>query len=385
MTWDQGQRGGVRKGRWIQHARVLTCLVLGALAVAVSACGSSGTSGSTNQANLPPYMRGLSGVIHFNQSGGELQQGFDKAFVDDFEKLTGVKVIYSSPQGSMAKLKAMHDSGNMQWDLMELPGPGNVLEESRLGLLERFNYKGINTKGLPKSMLSPWGYDYGPSASMLIWNTDKWPLSGKHPTSVLDIFNTKDFPGKRCLYGASPEANGILEYGAMQGGVSRDHVYPINVDLALSELSNIKDDVVWWQSGAESIQFLLDGQCDMATTWNGRPALRLKEDPSLPVAGTFNDAMIGGGWFAVPKGAPNAKAAQALMRYYLQRKVQVAMCNAIAYCMPLPGVQSQLDPVMKKWTPLGANLRNTFPEDGRYWSTHLESLTPKWNSWLAQG
>lgn len=366
-----------------------TAAVLCAIVVPLTACGSDSDSGSGGSAGgsttetAPDYLQGLSGVVRFNQSGGELEQGFNQAFVDDFEELSGVKVVYSSPQGGLARLKAMHDAGNMQWDMLELGGLGDLLSAQDQGLLEKVDYSGIDVSQFPKQFIQEYGFDYGPSGSVLIWNKDKWPDDGKHPESVLDLFNTEEFPGKRCMLGASPATNGILEYAAMASGVPKEDVYPIDLDRAFGELDKIKDDAVWWESGAESIQYLLDGQCDMGTTWSGRPAIRLKEDPSLPIGGTFEDAMIGGGWFAIPDGAENAENARALMRYYLQRSVQVDMCNTIAYCLDMPGLQKEIDPGMQPWVPLGVNLENTFPEDGKYWAENLPDVTTRWNEWMS--
>jgi spermidine/putrescine-binding protein len=95
--------------------------------------------------------------------------------------------------------------------------------------------------------------------------------------------------------------------------------------------------------------------------------------------------MIGGGYFAIPTGAPNAKAALALMKYYLQASIQSKMCDVIAYCMNLPGVTAQITPSIQKWVPLGSNLNGTYPEGGAYWATHLDCLTPVWEAWLSTG
>ena len=348
-----------------------------------TACGGGSTPSA--QSNLPSYMSGLSGVIHWNQSGGELQTGFDTAFVSQFEKLTGVKVVYSSPCCDYAKLQAMHESGSMQWDMMEVGGLGDLLALQNKGLVQKVDYSGIDISQVPSQFVTPYGYDYGPSGSILIWRTDVWPMSGTHPTSTLALFDTKDFPGKRCVYGGGPDLNGVLEYAEMAAGVPQSNVYPINLSLAFGELNKIRSNLVFWSSGAQSIQNVIDKQCNIGTTWNGRPAIRTKADPSLPIAGTYKGAMIGGGYFAIPTGAPNAKAANALMKYYLQTSVQASMCNAIAYCLNMPGVVSQVSTSMQNWTPLGTNLDGTFPEGGDYWASHLDCLTPVWQAWLSTG
>lgn len=339
-------------------------------------------AGGPASADDDAYLKGLSGSLNFNQSGGELQKGFDAAFAGAFAEASGVKVNYSSPQTDFARIKAMHEADAMEYDLLELGGQGDVTFLSREGLLEKLDLKELGIDGLPKEYVSDYGVAYGPSGSTLIWNTSIWPEDGKHPTSVLDLFNTKDFPGKRCILGGAPYTNGILEYALMADGVPADQVYPIDMERALKKLDTIRDDLVFWNSGAESIQFVLDGQCDLGTTWSGRPALRKRQDPDAPIAMTWKDAMVGGGWFSIPAGAKNPKAAAAMIKLAMKPESQAKLCNIIAYCLPLPGVKELIDAQMRPWVPIDDNIAQTaLVENGDFYAEHLPALTERWNAW----
>ena len=59
-------------------------------------------------------------ILYFNSSGGMLQKAQHKAYFDFYTRDTGIKVIYSSPS-NFAKLKMMVESGNIEWDVTELP------------------------------------------------------------------------------------------------------------------------------------------------------------------------------------------------------------------------------------------------------------------------
>jgi putative spermidine/putrescine transport system substrate-binding protein len=293
-----------------------------------------------------------------------------------------VQVNYSSPQADFARIKAMNEAGAMEFDLLELGGQGDVTFLSKQGFLQKLDLKALGIDGLPKEYVSDYGVTYGPSGSTLIWNTTIWPEDGKHPTTVLDLFNVEDFPGKRCILGAAPYTNGILEYALMADGVPPDQVYPIDMERALKKLDTIRDDLVFWNSGAESVQFVLDGQCDLGTTWSGRPALRKRQDPDAPIAMTWKDAMVGGGWFAIPAGAKNAKAAEALIKLAMQPESQAKLCNIIAYCLPIPGVKELIDAEMRPWVPIDDNIAQTaLAENGDYYAEHLPELTERWNAW----
>lgn len=50
--------------------------------------------------------------------GGSFQDAQRKAFFEQFEKETGIKVIEANWSGEYSKLKAMVEAKNVQWDLV---------------------------------------------------------------------------------------------------------------------------------------------------------------------------------------------------------------------------------------------------------------------------
>src|SRR6185436_20386151 len=59
--------------------------------------------------------------IVVNHSGGSMGSAMRKAFFNGFEKKYGIKVVETSPV-DFGKLRAMVDSGNVEWDLTEIGG-----------------------------------------------------------------------------------------------------------------------------------------------------------------------------------------------------------------------------------------------------------------------
>ena len=45
---------------------------------------------------------------------------------------------------------------------------------------------------------------------------------------------------------------------------------PEGVDRAFAKLDTIKDEVIWWEAGAQPPQLLADGEVVMTTAYNGR-------------------------------------------------------------------------------------------------------------------
>ena len=70
--------------------------------------------------------------IVVNHSGGSMGTAMRKAFFNGFEKKYGIRVIETSP-ADFGKLRAMVDSGNVEWDLTEIGG-----QEVNVSAFERF-------------------------------------------------------------------------------------------------------------------------------------------------------------------------------------------------------------------------------------------------------
>ena len=70
--------------------------------------------------------------------GGAWGKLIRQVFLDPFEKETGIKVNHQF-MPKMSKVKAMVDSGNVEWDLVE-GGDSVRIPLQRLGYLEKLDY-----------------------------------------------------------------------------------------------------------------------------------------------------------------------------------------------------------------------------------------------------
>jgi len=88
--------------------------------------------------------------IVVNQSGGAMASAMRKAFFTTFEKKYGIKVVETSP-ADFGKLRAMVESGNVEWDVTEI---GKMLAEMTIPRQQaiyasELGYPGLNgTKAL---------------------------------------------------------------------------------------------------------------------------------------------------------------------------------------------------------------------------------------------
>lgn len=324
-------------------------------------------------------------VLVINDSGGELFKGEQIAYLGDWEKITGWRIKDIAPSPDPGQIKAQVDSGHPQFDLFETGSNGDATSEETAGLLAPLDMTLL--KPLIDTFPKNAGYEYTDHwiqysffGVLLIWDTRKWPMSGPHPTTPDDLFDTAKFPGKRCLF-KYPEYAGTLEYPLLADGVSPDQLYPLDVNRAFKKLDSIKNDAVWWSSGADSVQFIVNGNCAIGVTWQGRPALRVKDDPKIPIAVSWKNVMlIDSGW-AIPKGAKHVEAANSLLAYDFTPRNQCRFINTLGYGIPID--ESCLNDFGKTWAVTSEHRAMTVVrQNAAYYAAHIKDLIAKFNAWI---
>jgi len=318
------------------------------------------------------------GTVYINSSGGILDDVYRKIYWDPFTAATGIRVVSTAPVNN-AKLKAMVDSGNVIWDITEVDG-GDFQRDIGLGLLAKLDLSTLPTADLPKAAYNEYGVWENPYSTVLVWNTDKWPLSGPHPTSLMDLWNQKQFPGPRCLW---KDAIDNLEFGVLHAGVPRDDVYPLNQALAYRELDRLKKNVaVWWTTGAQSVQVIVNGDCVMGTTWNGRPyQLVVKDKAHLGVA--WGDAVLHTAWWAIPKGAKHYEAAMKLLAWMQDPKRQAEQATLTGYAGPNIHTPEYLSPVVKQYLSTAPDhLKTTLISNDQWWAEYGPEAEQRFLSWV---
>lgn len=326
--------------------------------------------------------QGTPGTVVWKDGGGALGEAERKAYWDGFEKLTNWKIQNVAPSANPPDVEAQVQSGDPQFDVFETKSGANAVLEQQQGLLETLDPKlfGPIFEKFPKGYLhSRHWLEYTKSTGILIWNTKRWPKAGKHPTDITDLFNTKDFPGKRCLY-KFLNATGTLEYPLLADGVTKDKLWPLDVNRALKKLDTIRNDIVWWTGGAQSVQLVLDGECDMGVTWHGRAANLFKQDPNTPLGVVWKNAEVGNAPFAIVKGTKRAKAAQAALAYAYTPKNMCTLLNTLGYGVPMD--ESCLTDFAKTWAVTADKISLILPVDNDWYLKNYTSATDQFNAWL---
>src|SRR5471032_120626 len=91
--------------------------------------------------------------IVVNHSGGSMGSAMRKAFFNGYEKKYGIKVVETSP-ADFGKLRAMVDSGNVEWDITEIGGQ-DAIRAVKLGLVEKIDERSSTTRSTPRRCARP--------------------------------------------------------------------------------------------------------------------------------------------------------------------------------------------------------------------------------------
>jgi putative spermidine/putrescine transport system substrate-binding protein len=114
----------------------------------------------------------------------------------------------------------------------------------------------------------------------------------------------------------------------MADGVAPAEVYavlgtPEGVDRAFAKLDTIKNDVVWWEAGAQPPQLLADGEVSMTTAYNGR-IFAAAIDEGKPFQIVWDGQIYENeGLYVVPKGAPNENALASNLDFWVDHDAEL--------------------------------------------------------------
>ena len=314
-------------------------------------------------------------TLVYNSSGGIVEKVAKQVFAQPYEQQTGTKITFTAPV-NFAKLKAMIESGNIEWDITEL-GPEDMIRGKERGYLEPIDYSVVDKSdflpGLAFSHAVPAAF----YSTVLAYSTEKFP-AGKEPKSWSDFWNVKKFPGPRSL----PNFPYTMEIALLADGVPPDKVYPLDEERAWKSLDKIKQHVsVWWTMPAKPAQLLADGEVDMAAAFNVRITGIQKE--GIPVAIQWNQQILLVAYNAVVKGAKNKAEAMKYLAFMMKPEMQAAWVKIIPYPGPSKSMFDHLPAEVSKNLP-------TYPEyyklgvkrDYAYWVKHEERLMEEWNAWM---
>lgn len=288
--------------------------------------------------------KGQNMTLNVYNWGEYISNGSDDSedVVSDFEKLTGIKVNYTtfdSNESMYAKLK----SGAANYDVI-VPSDYMAAKMIAEGMLMPLNYDNIpNFQNIDEEYRNA---DYDPENAYtvpymlcttgIIYNTT---MVDKAPTSWADLWDSQ-YAGNILMFNNSRDAYAIA---AFKAGKSINPDSTEEVDEVVEELKAQKPLVQAYVMD-EVFGKMEGGNAAVGTYYYGDYLTMVENNPDLgfyiPEEGTntYVDAMC------ILKGAKNKENAEAFINYMCSTEAGLKNCEEIWYSTPLMSVREELDP-----------------------------------------
>ncbi len=329
--------------------------------------------------------------------GGSYAEACEKAYHESFTAETGIEVRLESYSGGLSQVRSQVEAGSVHWDVVDLEF-ADLVRGCDEGLFEFVDINELPPApdGTParedyiEGTYSECGGGGTFYSTVYAYNNESYP--GDRPTTIEDFFDIGKFPGRRGMR-RTPLVN--LEFALMADGVPTDEVYATldtteGVERAFRKLNTIKDQVVWWEAGAQPPQMLADREVVMSTAYNGRifTAQVLENQPFTIV---WDGQVLDYGQLAIVSGTPNFEAAKKFVLFASKVESVAAIGRYIAYSptrrsgMDLITNHAEIDIDMRPHMPSAPqNMGRVLRNDWEWWSNYGEEMNERFSTWLAR-
>jgi putative spermidine/putrescine transport system substrate-binding protein len=327
--------------------------------------------------------------------GGAIEASQIEAYNKPFTAKTGVAVSTISADDPGVLLRAQVGASNVTSDVFDL----NLADAVRLceeGALVEIDPADLpqGADGTPaeqdfiEGLLGNCGVPSIIAGTVISYDASKFP--DKAPSTVADFFDTETFPGKR---GLAKDPKRTLHFALIADGVPASEVFeqlatPEGVERAFAKLDTIKNDVVWWEAGAQPPQLLADGEVVMTTAYNGR-IFDAAINGGKPFKVIWDGQYVELNAFVIPKGAPHPEEAMEYIKFATSSEQLAAQARYISYgparksSSPLIGLYKDDKTEMASHLPTAPeNMANAVIEDTGFWADHSAELSERFSNWL---
>ena len=337
--------------------------------------------GTTIALTAPSYWRKLSAQekrIVVRDPGGPYSAGFQEAFHTDFKKATGIESVGVAGQHEPTSLiKGMVDTKSYTWDMALLSRAAHDQLLSEGNYLEKLNVDTPSIRATPAHFKTDFFAGNNVFTAMYAFRTDHF--KGNEPKTWADIWNVKDFPGRRCL---RKHPFDTIEMALLADGVPGDKLYPLDIPRALKKLDQIKKEVaVWWTGGAQTSQLLKTGEVDICTTWNARAQTVI--DENAPVKIVWNQNLWSSEGWCIIRGTPKADMCREFIKFAVDGERQAKWTKHVSYGPTHPDAFKYIpEATAKKLPTYPENFKTAIQADAVYWGKNKDKVTEQFESWL---
>ena len=327
--------------------------------------------------------------------GGSYADACEEAYLKPFATDTGIEVTLDDYSGGLSQIRSQVEAGNVYWDVVDIQFPDLVrgcdeglFETLDTSLLAPGRDGSAPADDFHTGLISECGLGMLFFSTVVAYNHER--TTGDVPSAIGDFFDLERFPGRRGMR-RTPLAN--LEFALMADGIPAAEIYavldtPEGVDRAYAKLDTIKDQVVWWDAGAQPPQMLADGEVVMTTAYNGRifNAQVLEDQPFTIV---WHGQVLEVSNLAIVSGSANLPAARRLLAYASRPASMAAVSRYIAYSPTRRSAETLVASHLATGVDMAGhmptapeNTRLALRSDWAWWADNGEDMNERFGSWL---
>ena len=329
--------------------------------------------------------------------GGSYARSVERAWVEPFMEETGITVRVEDYNGGLAQIRAQVETGNVFWDVVDMSTP-DAVRGCDEGMLEFIRLEDLP----PAPDGTPASEDFPPgsrsecagggivSSTIVAFNNELFP--GEKPSTLEDYFDLEKFPGRRGMRRV-PVVN--LEFALMADGVPLERVYQTldtdqGVARAFAKLDTIKDQIVFWEAGAQPPQMLADQEVVMTTAYNGRifNAQILENQPFTII---WDGQVQETSGLVIVLGTPRLEIAEQFLEFISSSESLAAISKYISYSPTRNSanalVSTHLDTGIEMAPHMPAaeqNMRRALNSDWLWWADNRDEMNERFAVWLAR-
>ena len=209
--------------------------------------------------------------------GGAYQDAQRKVYFEPFKQETGIDLVEDVWNGGVGTIRAKVEGGGHEWDVVQVEADELVIgcEEGCTSRSTGRRSAARSSSSTPRSTTAA----SAPSSGRPCWRT----TATRSPRTRRRAGPISGIPRSTPASVACVDIEVHARSGADGRRRSPDQVYevlrtPEGVDRAFAKLDEIKDDIIWWEAGAQAPQLLASGEVVMTNAWNGRISAANRDD-----------------------------------------------------------------------------------------------------------
>jgi putative spermidine/putrescine transport system substrate-binding protein len=334
----------------------------------LEACGPGGQSAS------PSPLQGIKTFTYANY-GGTTSEAMVNSWGKKFKELTGISMTTAS--FSYGKFITQIKENKVDWDGADLE---RYFAFQYADLLEPIDYGVVGLKEsdmIGPGLLGPNYVANYVSAYVIGYRSDK---KTAHPKTWAEFFDTKNIPGKRCIYNYP---YGMLEIALLADGVPFNQLYPLNLDRAFKKIDTIRKDLIFWNTGAQAQQYIVSGAVDFIACWDAR--MNYLARSGLPVAVEWAQNVGIVDVHCVPKNDPRKAASMEFIKAACDPQAQAQFSLLVGgYGPPTKAGYAALPDSIKPYITTNPDhiAQQIGIIDDHYWATNIDPVSTRWYAYV---